>query len=620
MFLLEFLFYMVFVTWISGGIGYLVWCIFSRILGEREPLVCYKALKLVCLFLFLPICYFAVIKFNTGLILSPDSFWSNQFTNTRVMTKIMHIIIIIWMITVVVSIFKKIIGFIKWKKILKENQVCTEYDEVADYVKQMLGLKKNIRIYVNKKMNVPAIYGISCPTVLLPAVSYTREEIRMILFHEFCHYKNKDLHWKYFTDTILTFHQMNPFASFVLKSVDRWGEICCDLTVNEYGKSYFTPKEYFTMILSQIENRQKEQRLWNGSSALFEKRSNLEERMRVAKKQLRHKSGRIGAFVAGILFLAVFLPSTYLSGAGVKAASEIVYFKTEEIVDISDEYVPYVPETYIEEVEGMEADEGYEVIEMPDSTKDKEGDATWSVPGKSIVKSIAFPMKKGENLKLNVIVEPDTQNVRVGYQEGKNAAVTILDNKIISHVFTVPKSGTYRIYVKNLGEEELIVSMVYVRSGIKEGNAAESDGDGTFIWVTDQKIEDAEKLAERIQKISLKEYGYAVPRILFQQMPSEEICDYVKELWDKKEEIGAITTQSKDVVKQLKDEDLIPHFYDLKDEKDLKLLDSESNVAWKPQSSALQEVGRYLVYPMGDSDCYDAAVSIPLTYWEVYKE
>ena len=85
------------------------------------------------------------------------------------------------------------------------------YNILNNY-KTILHLKTNIKVFNNKVIIEPFTFGILHPIILLPMNNYSYEDLELILYHEMCHIKNKDLFIKLCGLGALSLHWFNPLV------------------------------------------------------------------------------------------------------------------------------------------------------------------------------------------------------------------------------------------------------------------------------------------------------------------------------------------------------------------------------------------------------------------------
>ena len=88
--------------------------------------------------------------------------------------------------------------------------------------------KKNYRLLVTDEISIPMLSGYFRPTVILPMLDTTDEELCYILLHEWNHFLRKDLWKKLLLKVILAFSWWNPLIYFARVNLDYTLEVECD--------------------------------------------------------------------------------------------------------------------------------------------------------------------------------------------------------------------------------------------------------------------------------------------------------------------------------------------------------------------------------------------------------
>ncbi len=139
------------------------------------------------------------------------------------------------------------------------------YKDKLDYVKNTLGIKKNVRICESKYADIPFVYGFFRPIILMPKGFYkslSNEKLSYIIMHELRHISRKDVLMNYCWIFAKTLHWFNPLIYIAYKSYKNTVEECCDESVTrnldnkgkcEYLQSLidtmrFSKKRYYTPL------------------------------------------------------------------------------------------------------------------------------------------------------------------------------------------------------------------------------------------------------------------------------------------------------------------------------------------------------------------------------------
>ena len=104
-----------------------------------------------------------------------------------------------------------------------------EYRKICKSMK----VKHAPRLMLNSRLNTPLLMGFCHPCICLPQTGYTAEEQELILRHELCHYRRKDLLYKLLMNLLCIVYWFNPALWWMKKEADRDIEFLCDETVME---------------------------------------------------------------------------------------------------------------------------------------------------------------------------------------------------------------------------------------------------------------------------------------------------------------------------------------------------------------------------------------------------
>ena len=104
-----------------------------------------------------------------------------------------------------------------------------EYRKICKSMK----VKHAPRLMLNSRLNTPLLMGFCHPCICLPQTGYTVEEQELILRHELCHYRRKDLWYKLLMNLLCIVYWFNPALWWMKKEADRDIEFLCDETVME---------------------------------------------------------------------------------------------------------------------------------------------------------------------------------------------------------------------------------------------------------------------------------------------------------------------------------------------------------------------------------------------------
>lgn len=121
--------------------------------------------------------------------------------------------------SVIVAIYK---GILYWK-------FCGEMKNSIYLWTESVNEKKQVKVYKNKEVEEPFIYGIKNPKIILPEkITYNTS---YIIKHEIQHYKKHDLWYKLFLEVMCILYWWNPFIYILKKYLHNMMELRNDFTV-----------------------------------------------------------------------------------------------------------------------------------------------------------------------------------------------------------------------------------------------------------------------------------------------------------------------------------------------------------------------------------------------------
>ena len=441
---------------ITGSIVFGIWFFLRKRLEKINPKIVYHLLHIVLLTYLLPIVYILLVFFYTGTTINEIYLLDEANRLYQYAT----VISLVWIIVVSVLTILEVQKRIKFNKFCRLGFPVTDQRiwAILEDIKSQYQIKKDIKLLTHRGIQSPMIVGSYKPILLLPEVQYTMEEVRMVFMHELAHYKNHDYGWKQLTVIIKLIHCFNPVVYRLLKHVDRWSEIGCDISISKWNK--ISMNEYYNFILSQMVKQMIEKENKSFSHCLFKDGPELQERMLCTakyKKRLWWKS---------ILAIQLVIICCFL-GVGVSyAASEQIVIKYN---DIHSRYVTYkwetvypIPIVSLEELPVMNQEElnTAEEIDMEDNGENYD---ILSLEGKLLPNkkkvSSTFTMEKGEEINLWV----ESQNgrkIKAGIICPNGECKFIVTSSLGSHLFEVDTDGEYKIFMENVDTKVAIGSVV----------------------------------------------------------------------------------------------------------------------------------------------------------------
>lgn len=143
--------------------------------------------------------------------------------------------------------------------LLKNSQFIKAPAHIRIFVNQTaahLGIRKNVKVWISKSVEVPCITGYFKPLILLPFTALNNlssNQAEAIILHELAHIKRND----YLVNLVQSFIELilffNPFAILLGKAARQERENCCDDWVLNYQ---YNKHDYATALMLLEEQRQ----------------------------------------------------------------------------------------------------------------------------------------------------------------------------------------------------------------------------------------------------------------------------------------------------------------------------------------------------------------------------
>ena len=198
---------------------------FIQYLGIRSLVILFAC----CLFrLLFPVELATVIVINSPSILNPihDFFYAPIQGDLTTMS----ICIYIWIIVAFVLLLRFAIVYCQYAKNLsKMRYIATE--QVYTIAKEVIGDTSKIKITLSHMVSVPMVSGFHNATIVLPDITYSDQELHLIIEHEYAHFKNGDAYIRMLITVFCAIFWWNPVVYLLKYDLDNILEIKCDRSV-----------------------------------------------------------------------------------------------------------------------------------------------------------------------------------------------------------------------------------------------------------------------------------------------------------------------------------------------------------------------------------------------------
>jgi beta-lactamase regulating signal transducer with metallopeptidase domain len=210
-----------------------------------------------------------------------------------------------------------LLNYINFSNKIKKHSVSIKDSETLNTFEQLkteMNIKRNIEIKVYKNTYTPQLFGFFKPLLLLPTVSYTTEELRLILKHELTHYKHKDLSIKFLTLIINIIFWFDPFIYVIKKNLEIYCELCCDEAVVK-NMNASDKQKYCQCILTLIKASIREKS--NFSTCFYQNKIILKRRIYSMVSSTKKSKG------ISIIIISIFLMGIVSGCADIASSSSV---------------------------------------------------------------------------------------------------------------------------------------------------------------------------------------------------------------------------------------------------------------------------------------------------------
>ncbi len=450
------LFLVLILTTVTGSVFYLIGLIFGRIWSGDDSKVLRLQMRITQWSFLLPFVYF-VLYIRERKRMTTAGSAVNLFYNTPMMQRVFAILGLVWITLFVVLIVRKLYQRHERMRIFDGNipeedaEVEAMFEEICD----QLGIAGQVSLYRNDMVKMAYMLYWHGHAVVLPLKRYTREEMAVLLYHELCHYVNRDFYVKTVSCIVSLLHVINPFVPSMLKQLDLACEEYCDRCACQKGAELFSEKEYFQTILHVLNEEEKKERY--NLLMLADTRSDFEKRVLCMKRF--HERGGIKkgtALVLSVCFLIGSSMAALLAGAGMTKTYRVAAQATDtRAVDSEETLVD------AKGVDGELPEEFTRVYDLDADTvivMEKEGteivenfiNIDWTLrPGETGMIP-EFSKEADDMISIMIVGEPDDISYQMGVKDSNELIRYVEGRGHLSYDFSVTEHGEYCFLVTNL--------------------------------------------------------------------------------------------------------------------------------------------------------------------------
>ncbi|WP_312061181.1 M56 family metallopeptidase [Anaerotignum sp.] len=251
-----------------------LWCnifiIFLSIMRKQTGFIAH--FSVAPLLLFLGVCLFRlcfVFELPNAIVIQSqymfpaiiDGLTMGIFSIMGYELSILDILLFLWIAGAVFFVVKYVIEAKRLKNILRMKTVLKNQCAIKIMNEVLSHSKKKPKVELVELAGIPSpmVSGYFHPTIYLPAIPFTEDELRCILLHELTHFLNKDAWIKLFMHFICVIFWWNPMVHILKGNLVHILELRCDakLISQLSEEEKFKYLESITMVLRyQLSSRQ----------------------------------------------------------------------------------------------------------------------------------------------------------------------------------------------------------------------------------------------------------------------------------------------------------------------------------------------------------------------------
>lgn len=453
------LFVVLILTTATGSVFYLVGLIFDRIWFGNDIRILRLQMQITQWAFLIP-CVYAVLYIRERTRMSIAGSTINLFYNTPMMQIIFAILGFAWLFSFAVRLGRKLYMRHQRMSVFDGNipEEDAETEAMFREICERLGIAGKVSLYRNDSVKMAYMVYWHGYAVVLPLERYSREETAVILYHELCHYLNRDILVGTVSCVVTLLHAINPFVSRLSKQLALACEEYCDRRACQEGAELFGEKEYFETILSVL-NEEKRERF--NLFMLADTMCDYEKRVLCMRRYHEHGGIKKGtAVVLSICFLIGSSIAALAVGACMTKAYAIVAQATDirsedngDGVDFAEEEIALNGENAVEEFAETYDLNPDDVIMMGEDGIELVGDFInfdwWLEPGKTVMIS-RFLREEADKVTITTVGCSDDIKYQMGIKDSNEFMQYVEGTGTLQYDFFVSLKGGYYFFVTNL--------------------------------------------------------------------------------------------------------------------------------------------------------------------------
>ncbi len=314
----------------------------------------------------------------------------------------------------------------------------TKLTGAVQRLERELGIKKPVKVLVNKLVLQPFVTGGFRYRLHFPEMLLEEDERDLLLRHELIHCRHRDSLYRRILFLMCGLYWFNPFMNLFACYFVEVSEMACDDEVLQ-GRTSQERKIYARLLVSF---NQGENFLRHAVALTGHTKSGLERRLEnMLKKESKRSKWSAVLITAFMLSVCPLLTVSASYGASVlqEKAVKMVVVEVEEEMNGGNTLTEEVDFIKIEDMVDLGLNLGARGVTAVDTTLNGIGAASVAT----------VKLEKGSKVYFIIVGDNSTDAFRVGYEDSahKNTSVSTTNGEIV-HTFTIPKTDTYTLFIQ----------------------------------------------------------------------------------------------------------------------------------------------------------------------------
>lgn len=437
----------------AGSLIYVLWLLLQRMTKRhRDIILLYHTLRTVTVMF--TVLVLGGISWAVYMQLFPtNTLWPIEPTYLRLF---LYLLSATWMIGAVYKLADYTREYILLTQRIKGLKVNHGFEyEILQQTAQEMNIQRVPTLLTGCDVATPELFGLFKPVIILPEEFLLDSELKHIFLHELYHLKFHDRLIRELAVLAHCIHWFNPLLTRILDDLERIDELHCDACVCD--EEVADRRIYATVLYMLGERAVKHSRhILNVTFA--EKGGNLLERMRFIEN-FKKGSGTKKWLTVMLAMLFAVCSTTVALGA------------TDGIVTLYDAAVVAGSKGTVEDIQNDDLVEYREYVGVEfyeDLMADADGISPNALPTASISTSLngnwnsgAFSATAGQEIVVQVDIVPRNVNIKVGIAEPDGWLRYVYNCGVISHTFSLTKTGSYKVFMINETDQTVTVVGYY---------------------------------------------------------------------------------------------------------------------------------------------------------------